>query len=181
MVPTPVKWLAPLELIERQNIFSCHVHDIDISGLHLVLPHGSKVSCTHVHSIVSVEWSVPLALPSRDMNAADQFHEMSRYMCVCCQFGVWLLVAPWICHNPHVVCLIPSVPRSAALWALGDGNRSGFAPSGVWRRAGVMNSSRLSMLTSSLLQLGLGVITVLHPKPFKSGLLLSNEAMCEFR
>lgn len=110
MVPTPVKWLAPLELIERQNIFSCHVHDIDINSLHFVLPHGSKVACAHVHSIMSVEWSVPLALPSRDMSAADQSHQMSRYICVRCQFGVWFLVAPWICHNPHV-CV--RFPRSA--------------------------------------------------------------------
>lgn len=34
---------------------------------------------------------------------------------------------------------------------------------------GVMNSSRLSMLTSSLFLLRLGVISILHPKPFNIG------------
>lgn len=39
---------------------------------------------------------------------------------------------------------------------------------------GVMNSSRLSMLTSALFLLRLGVISILHPKPFNIGLLVSN-------
>lgn len=37
---------------------------------------------------------------------------------------------------------------------------------------GVMNSSRLSMLTSALFLLRLGVISILHPKPFNIGLLV---------